>query len=315
MRFRTYRSLVLVIAAIWLCSCSNDAVSLRQAKLLGTYPSGSALAFFNGRLFLMGDDATNMLLLDEDLNVRDSIQVIDTTLQRLPKKIKQDFEGMAVLGYRKDVSLLLVGSGSLAPYRNYCATIDPLTKRKTFYDLTLFYQRLKENGIAEINMEGATALPGGLMLASRGNKSYPWNHLIFTDKSFFTNPDSAQFRTLRVGANTDTTSFRGVSGLDYAAASDKLLLTVSTENTYNSYSDGSIGKSYLWIIDDITSRKRISHINPDRIIDLESIDARFKGHKIESVCIIKETRSHLLLALAADDDKGQTLLFRVQVKK
>ena len=61
--------------------------------------------------------------------------------------------------------------------------------------------------------------------------------------------------------------------------------------------------------------KDLPHINPDRIIDLEKEDPRFKGHKIESVCILKETRRDLELVLAADDDKGQTLLFRMVVKK
>jgi hypothetical protein len=93
-------------------------------------------------------------------------------------------------------------------------------------------------------------------------------------------------------------------------------MSVSTENTVNSYDDGTIGKSYLWIINDISSgKKRYLALNPDRIIDLEEIDERFKGHKIESVCIISENRKQMELVLSADDDKGKTTLFKLLLDK
>jgi hypothetical protein len=56
-------------------------------------------------------------------------------------------------------------------------------------------------------------------------------------------------------------------------------------------------------------------VNPDRMIDLEKMDQRFKGHKIESVCIIRENKKEMQLALVADDDKGTSLLFKVDLKK
>ena len=97
--------------------------------------------------------------------------------------------------------------------------------------------------------------------------------------------------------------------------SDMLVLTVSTEDTRNSLDDGAIGKSYLWIINSISSKKRWKAINPDRIIDLDETDPRFKGHKIESVCILKDTRKELHLLLAADNDNGSSSLFKLVVSK
>jgi hypothetical protein len=106
-----------------------------------------------------------------------------------------------------------------------------------------------------------------------------------------------------------------VSGLEYSVASDRLLLTVSTENTFNTMDDGAIGKSYLWIINNISTKKNMVAVNPDKVIDLEEMDLRFKGHKIESVCIIWENKKEMQLALVADDDKGSSILFKVDLKK
>jgi hypothetical protein len=305
----------IIALAVFSVSCTRRQAVLEQVNLLTDYPSGSALAFVDSRLYLVGDDAPTMLVMDEQLAVKGKIRIAENKETRVPKKIKQDLEAMAVIRSGKSNSLLLIGSGSLAPHRNICQLISPASVYKSTYDLGPFYRRLREEGIREVNIEGAASIPGGIVLASRGNKGFPRNHLVITPPAFYEQPDSAAFAVLRVGTNSDTAVFNGVSGIEYATGSDKLLLTVSTENTYNSFSDGTIGKSYLWIINDFSTRKRISHINPDRIIDLEQLDPRFAGHKIESVCIIKETRKELMLVLAADDDKGQTLLFKLRLRK
>jgi hypothetical protein len=125
----------------------------------------------------------------------------------------------------------------------------------------------------------------------------------------------AAVRLVKVGVNDDSTAFKGVSGLAYASRSDKLLLTVSTEHTSSVYEDGSIGKSYLWIIDNISAKSRLAAINPNRIIDLEETDNRFIGQKIESVCVIRETKNFIRLALVADNDKGTSSLFRIDISK
>jgi hypothetical protein len=289
-------------------------LTIKEIKLLADYPSGSALTFLNDSLYLVGDDAPWLLVMDAHLNVIHRSVLVETAEKRIPKNLKQDLEAMAVISLRQTKSLLLMGSGSTGQ-RMFCNLLTPGSKEMNVYDLRSFCRRIQDAGIKDVNIEGVAAIPGGLVLASRGNKSFPRNYLVFTDQFFFKDPDSVDFKLVQAGSNTDTAFFNGISGLEYAAGSDKLLVTVSTENTYNSYTDGSIGKSFLWIINDITTRKRFTHVNPDRIIDLEKEDARFKGHKIESVCILSENRKEMELVLAADDDNGQTLLFKVQVRK
>jgi hypothetical protein len=91
------------------------------------------------------------------------------------------------------------------------------------------------------------------------------------------------------------------------------LLTVSTEDTYSTQEDGTIGKSYIWIVNDINSKRSYAAINPTKTIDLETIDQRFGKQKIESVCIISENKKEMELLLVADDDKGGSVVFRIVV--
>jgi len=178
-----------------------------------------------------------------------------------------------------------------------------------------FYQRLKLNGIEEINIEGSCYIPGQMLLANRGSKGYPKNQLVFTTNSFWQDQARATIKTAFVGANADSNHFNGVSGMCYSAPGDRLILTVSTEDTRNNVDDGAIGKSYLWIIKNISSKRNWKAINPDKIIDLEEVDDRFKGQKIESVCITSENKEFLYLLLAADNDDGSSTLFSIAVHK
>lgn len=299
------------LLSLFLISCGQDN-QLKQVIPLHHYPSASGIEFVNEQVYIIGDDAAYMLILDDKLKPKDSIALYSYHKNRIAKAIKPDLEAVAVVSNN---TLLLLGSGSSAPHRNIAWLVNPVTKQKDSIRLDTFYQRLHHYGINEINMEGACSIPGSFIMANRGNKGYPKNHLLLTSTTFLQAQQQAPISTILVGSNTDSTVFNGVSGMTYAPKSDRLLLTVSTEDTRNSLDDGAIGKSYLWIIENMSGKKKWKAINPDKVIDLEKLDNRFNGQKIESVCLIKETNRFLHLLLAADNDNGSSTLFKVVVQK
>jgi hypothetical protein len=305
------RVLPVVFLLSMFASCGNNTV-LKEHTVIPSYPSASGIEYLNDKLYVIGDDANKLLVLDKELKPLDSIALYSFPGQRIPKDIKADLESAAITA---DNKLLLLGSGSLAPYRNRAWLIDPVTKQKDSINLDLFFKYLGDAGIPEVNIEGMTSVPGNMVLANRGNKNYPKNFLVVTGPDFWKKPESTPITLIAAGADSDTSHFNGISGLAYAKSSDRLLLTVSTEDTRNAMEDGAIGKSYLWIIKNFSSKKRWKAINPDRVIDLQSVDPIFKGQKIESVCITKETRNFLYIVLAADNDNGSSSFFRMVVEK
>ena len=304
---------LLIIPALLVSSCSHNNF-LTDIVKINHYPSASGIEYFNNWLYVIGDDAKNLLILDSNLNAIDSITLYTYTGPRIPKDIKADLESAGIINYNKKSMLLLLGSGS-SPLRNTGWLIEPLTRQKDSIRLDTFYSLLQSKGLDVINMEGFCSLPGKLILANRGNKAWPHNFLVVTNDHFWENESHAPAHIIRLGAHSDSSSFQGVSGLAYAARSDRLILSVSTEDTRSSVEDGAIGKSYLWIIDNISSKLRGEGINPNKIIDLEEIDSRFKGQKIESVCVTKESKDFINLVLAADNDNGSSVFFKVIIKK
>jgi hypothetical protein len=301
-------------AALLFClSCESNHL-LKEVKVLD-YPSASAIEFYDNKLYVMGDDANYMLVLDSAFQVTDSVTYFTHAEKRIPKNIKPDLEAMTTI-YAADESMLFsIGSGSLAPYRNAGYMLHYKTKQKSEMRLDSFYNELTALGIKELNIEGMCSSASNLVLANRGNLSYRSNHLVITGLAVMSGRLQGPITMIRVGGNSDTTEFKGISGLAYSRKSDRLIMTVSTEATSNAMDDGEIGKSYLWIIRNFNSKRNWKAVNPDVVIDLEEIDARFRKQKIESVCILKESRDFMHLVLAADNDNGSSTLFRLVIEK
>ena len=306
---RAFRYLIVLFSIL---SCvGKDKMPDIQMKKLNDYPSASSIEYYDGKLYLMGDDATKLLVLDTNLNIVDSIPVISYPENRIPKDIKPDLEASALNGD----NLFLFGSGSLSPYRNFAWRLNLKTNDNDSINLQPLYLKIKEQGIEQINIEGACFVSGKLILVNRGNKGYPHNHFIITDEKSWTSDSSFQISIANFEDQKDTASFKGISGLCYAKESDQLIMTVSTEDTRNSYTDGTIGKSYLWIINSFSSKLNSNRIGHDKIIDLEEIDPRFKNQKIESATVISETNGLIKLVLVADNDDGSSTIFKMSITK
>ncbi|MEO6489587.1 MAG: hypothetical protein ABIO04_06575 [Ferruginibacter sp.] len=207
---------------------------------------------------------------------------------------------------------MLTGSGSLSPYRNICLIIDPVSKDIIQYNLDDFYKRLNALNI-EINIEGAATVPMDIVFGNRGNNNFPFNHLIFTSNRFWSDQHTVSLNVAAIDIPQQI-NFSGISGLDYSWKSDTLLMTVSTEDTNNSFADGTIGQSFIAVIKNISFDSNF--IKPAiQKIDLEVLDQKFKGHKIESIAIVSENDQVWEIVLASDDDMGGSVLFKLQLIK
>lgn len=302
---------ILILFLIFSCGQKGSISPIDIKKL--EYPSASSVEYIDGKLYLMGDDATNLLVLDTNFNIIDSIAIIANSARRLPKETKPDLEASA---FSIDSNgIFLFGSGSLSPYRNLGWKHNLKTKVNDSINLEPLFLKVKESGIEEVNIEGACFVSGKLLFVNRGNKGYPHNHLIITDEKFLKNDSSFQLFIIPFAAQKHTSSFKGISGLCYARESDQLVMTVSTEDTKNSYEDGAIGNSYLWIISNISTKISNRALGDKRVIDLEYIDARFKGQKIESATVIGEKDDLIHLAMVADNDDGSSTVFKMIIRK
>src|SRR4028118_2317958 len=96
------KQIVCVLAVILMVSIKNSAaqkIKLLKKTHLPDYPSASALEFYNGRLYVIGDDASSILVLDKEHQFIDSIHLFPSKEKRIDKAIKPDLEASSIITY------------------------------------------------------------------------------------------------------------------------------------------------------------------------------------------------------------------------
>jgi hypothetical protein len=301
----------------------ESKVALLKSLLLNNFPSGSAINYHDGKLYLTGDDANNVLVLDSNYQEVDSIQLFDYSEKRIPKTQKADFETAVLVDISDKMHLLVLGSASrkerekgiLIPISSSetSQTFSSTNETPQTFSNTAFIQRIKTKGIPEINIEGATIIGDHFILSNRGNNTNKDNHLIITEKDFWTRQHEATISISRVAMPLHVKEFPGVSELCYITSKNILLCTLSSEATANAYDDGVIGDSYIGWVNDIHQKLQQPDIILDGLINLSEMDTAFKGEKIEGICMESANGNELLLHLIADNDQGESRLFKIKL--
>ena len=266
------------------------------------YPSGSTICFMNDLFYIMGDDASQILILNDKLVEVERVPLFpkDENI-RIPKATKADIEASVVIRQNGIDCILFLGSGSVSPHRDYAYLFEPESKNIRRIDFSDFYDQLR-NQFAHLNIEAATMLGKSLALGIRANRSNPDNYIALAIPGKL----SPEFqRTVLLKLPVEHT---GISGMDYDGERDILFITFSSENTSNSYDDGEIGESYLALIQEAADQIQKSELYISSLIKLSDLGPEFKFQKVEAVSLTGDNRQ---LLMVADNDQGNTNLFRI----
>ncbi len=266
------------------------------------YPSGSTICFMNDLFYIMGDDASEILILNDKLVEVERVPLFpkDENI-RIPKATKADIEASVVIRQNGIDCILFLGSGSVSPHRDYAYLFEPESKNIRRIDFSDFYDQLR-NQFAHLNIEAATMLGKSLALGIRANRSNPDNYIALAIPGQFS-PEFQRKVLLKLPVE-----HTGISGMDYDGERDILFITFSSENTSNSYDDGEIGESYLAIIQEAADQIQKSELYISSLTKLSDLGPEFKFQKVEAVSLTRDNRQ---LLMVADNDQGNTNLFRI----
>jgi hypothetical protein len=310
-KYRLLNLLAGIIILISNTSCNKMKVELLATKHLQHFPSASSIEFYNDKLYVIGDDATYLLVLDKDYTGVDSLQLFTSTTKRIAKDFKEDLEASAIIKYKGRDNLIVFGSGATeAREKMYLFPLDSLSTYKSF-TLTNFYKNLRNQNIAEVNIEGAAAVNDKLIMSNRSNLSTKINKLIITAFNIFEDStEPVHIIDLKLPARF---SNAGISGLTYVPSSDLLLFTASEEVTFSAYDDGAIGNSYVGVIERFSTKLTSSSVEPTEIFQLKKVADALKLTKIESITVESVNGNEYIIHLAADNDNGESTLFKLKV--
>ena len=311
MFMRKLKSLTWIIL-ILVINNANAQLVLERTVLLSDYPSGSSIEYNNNKLFIIGDDATRLMILNPNYNKVDSVKLFKGA-ERISKNKKTDLESSTIITVNGNQSLLLLGSSSTKKREQLIINSLDQAKVLESFSIKKFNKRLFNAGVKELNFEGLAATTDRIVIANRGHLDNPTNHFIITDTDFWRNQSKAKINIINIILGQKVKSFAGISGLTYAPSKDILLFTASTENTTSTYGDGEIADSYIGWISGFSTKVQSKEITADGFINLSENNQSFKKQKIESVAIQEIQGNTLILHFVSDNDNGQSTLFKARL--
>jgi hypothetical protein len=295
---------------------SQPKLKLLTSKHLPRFPSCSAVNYHSGRLYLVGDDARCIYILDRHYNVIDSARLFDFPEKRISKEKKEDLEASTFILHNNASYLLTLGSAAttlrevvkLIPYTNGLR-IDSVKTISTASFLSGIKSTLKQ-----VNLEGIAQVGDKFVLSNRANMSDPINYFIVSSGPFWSDQENVVVSIVEVELPLQSKNTIGVSDLCYDELADRLFVSFSTELNGSAYGDGDIEDSYIGCIRNFSKILNSKRIKVDEMINLSNIAPVFKKQKIEGLCIERVRKNRYIFHLASDDDKGSSMLFKILAK-
>lgn len=280
----------------------RPALHLVATKRL-SFPSASGIEYYKNKLYIFGDNSTNLLILSTDYSQADSVEYWTGKVSVIDKEDKPDIESAMMV--ERDHNPVLFGVGSMSDKKRWQVfefSLSDLTFRKTHF----FDRKDVSPGIKEVNIEGSAQVGSTVVLCNRANEKTKRNHLLF-----WNGKDSVISKEITLPTASVTS---GMSGLYYVKEKDVLLFTASEEATDNAIDDGAIGDSFLGWINDFSRKMKGKVLAPDGYLKLSAVDKAFARQKVESVCAENVSGDRYLLHLVADNDNNESRIFKIELK-
>ncbi|HEY0059585.1 MAG TPA: hypothetical protein VGB56_10630, partial [Flavisolibacter sp.] len=217
----------LIISTVQ-CRNRQYKITFLSTRLFEDFPSASAIEYSDGKLFVIGDDAAHLMVLDTNYRVVQKIAYLPDSSFRAPKETKPDTESAALLTHGDQTFLYAFGSLSTSTrellFQFPVDSLQGFTRSR--------FQPRSSSVVKEWNIEGAAMVMDQLLLANRANGTNKQNYLVlqtFEVAGVERNKEAKVAELVLQGGS----SVIGVSGLYYEAERDVLLFTASEENTQN----------------------------------------------------------------------------------
>lgn len=304
-------SIAAILIGLMLNKAVAQSITLLKTTYLEDYPSASGIEYCNGKLYIMGDDATHLLILNTDHQPIDSVRIFQHNDKRIPYTVKPDLESLTISNY-KGINYLIATPSFSNEKRNtlYAFPLTDIKHYQTFVTSTPI-SILKQIGIQEPNLEGAAIVKKHIIVSNRANFSQPVNYLVRIPIKNRALKNSTDWKKAAV-VLPPTDSTIGISGLAYWSVTDWLLFTASTEATTSATADGAIGQSYLGYFSNFSKQTSKVSVTPDKLINL-SQELNIGHQKVEGICVESQTGNVMILHFVTDNDDGRSILYKAQL--
>lgn len=289
-----------------------------ERRVLKGLLSASGMERIGDFYFVVGDDSPNLVRLDRQFNVIDTMRLFESTVhegERIAKLAKPDLEAVCSVEWNGRRELLCFGSGSKSPARDVCYRVDVTNSAQPddvrWVSLTPLYDMLRANpeivSTQTLNVEAAAEMPETLLLFQRGNISGCNAVIEFGLRAFMeyldaptSTPPPARVRMYVLPKlQTRHAGFSAALTWD-----DSILFSASVEDTDNEIDDGATLGSFVGVI----RENRLEWVSA--VKENETI----APVKIEGIALKEAHADYFRIAAVTDNDEGASELLEIEVR-
>jgi len=307
--------LIYLTALFFLSACKSvvtESLVLQSEKIITTIPSASGLICHNNSMLLVGDDASFIFEIDDQLKIQNTYRISFMNKMengRINSSIKPDFEAIDLF----DGKLLVMGSGSKLMSRDTAVLFD-LKSREIITKVSfrpLFQKFLKigaYDSLQSINMEGLASDRNNFYFLHRGNIC--GNNIVFQIKkeellNYIRTSELPNITFKKFDLPTINGYQSGFSGACVSPDESLLIFTCSVESTGDVYHDGEVLGSFIGYIS-MTGENAWKDVSVYPVMGSDSLVKT----KLESVCVSKVSNEQYWLTAVSDNDNGQSGVYQ-----
>ncbi|MCG3139524.1 MAG: hypothetical protein HDKAJFGB_00401 [Anaerolineae bacterium] len=295
---------------------------IQKRQTLDGALSASALERVGDFWYIIGDDAPALYRLDDAFQNVGAIPLTPAATHdnaRTPKAVKLDLEAMTTVVWRGRRELLLFGSGSQTPTRDFGFRVDVTDAAQprvtTQIALTALYNLLRKQpqlvGAQKLNLEAAAATTDEIFLFQRGNIA-DHNALAAFDRASFM---AYLEQPTRAAPSPRVTRFSMPSlqkrKAGFAAATSvndsQILFAATVEDTDNEIDDGATLGSFIGLL----TREptwRIAWVVPVEWQD------KIAPVKIEGLALKQFAGAEIILYGVTDADGAPSEILEIEIR-
>lgn len=289
-------------------------VKFLESKNLEEGAHVSEIEVFEDRFYFIGGDGLHVQVTDKDWKATEEFRLNDQPVLNGTSGAAKN--GAAVLVKdNKQPALLLLKSGS-GDSNDSGALMNMKTRSVEKLDLATFYNRLRQAGISNLDIESASVVSDKIVLCNRGASVQQENEsrLVFTTNDFWKKQANADIFKAKIEWEQLAGMNLRITALTYSYENDWLILTATSDRKPGEGESGVGFDSYLGIIENAYRKSDRKRIKINEAVNLAEVNDVFLNQRIESLSIQADKKDKLKLNLVSSNEAGETMLTRVRLK-
>lgn len=291
-------------------SAQPPRVEILAKNNLPYLTTSNGLETYKRNLIAIGNGATEMLLLDTLLQVRDTFKIISPqNFQQVSGKHIIDMSTTAIVKFNGEDVLLIMANKYIASTASsiYLLPLNIRGRKEILvqsFSINDFFRRLRKKGLKQININGSSGFGNKMVLCISGKNKGSNNHLVVCDTDFWQKGNSAEYSIVPVKMQQPGLHF---TGLSYAEELDILLFTATgTGQEITSNYAGSIRNA----------RSRLAKgktVVPDVLISTDDlVEEKLKG-SLQSLSVDLARDNTIILYLLENKPHESSTIYRVKL--